>query len=255
MTRTPIATVFLVAILNLALQAPPPASAEEPARSTSPVVVELFTSQGCSSCPPADQLLAGLNAIAEKHGLPVYCLSFHVDYWDSLGWKDPYSAEQFTKRQHRYAAAFGSRKVYTPQMIVNGETEFVGSRANDARQAIEAGLAEPSAGALSLKAKLSADQTSAVVEYQVNQSQPGALLNVAVVQKQASNQIPRGENSGRELAHVQVVRTFQSIALKSDSGSLEIDVPTDVDAKALGIVAYVQDARSMQIRKAIAADF
>src|SRR5579872_5297720 len=92
-----------------------------------PVVIELFTSQGCSSCPAADKNLAELIEEAEKKGLPVYGLSFHVDYWNYIGWKDPYSRSEYTARQREYSSFLNSETVYTPQMIVNGEVEFVGS--------------------------------------------------------------------------------------------------------------------------------
>ena len=90
-------------------------------------VVELFTSEGCSSCPPADNLLGEIVKDAQKGQQRVYCLSFHVDYWNSLGWRDPYSDPAFSRRQREYARAFESVQVYTPQMVVNGSTGFVGS--------------------------------------------------------------------------------------------------------------------------------
>ena len=100
-------------------------------RSKGMAVIELFTSQGCSSCPSADRNLARIVESAERDGRPVYALSFHVDYWNSLGWRDPFSAEEFTQRQREYARKFQARSVYTPQMVVNGQVHFVGSRAAD----------------------------------------------------------------------------------------------------------------------------
>ena len=92
-----------------------------------PVIVELFTSQGCSSCPAADKNLTELLRKAELEGQPVYGLSFHVDYWNYIGWKDPYSSKQFTARQQAYRDHFEAESTYTPQMVVNGTTEFIGS--------------------------------------------------------------------------------------------------------------------------------
>ena len=103
-------------------------------------VVELFTSQGCSSCPPADAVLSRVDELAREKKLSVYVLSFHVDYWNRLGWTDPYSDDEFTRRQNQYAGLFRSNRVYTPQMIVNGQTEFVGSDAKRATQAIRRAL-------------------------------------------------------------------------------------------------------------------
>src|SRR5258708_28691391 len=92
-----------------------------------PVVIELFTSQGCSSCPAADKNLAEIIEKAEVNGQQVIGLSFHVDYWNYIGWKDPYSKAEFTERQRKYSAHMNSESVYTPQMIVNSEKEFIGS--------------------------------------------------------------------------------------------------------------------------------
>lgn len=248
MSRPQPVALSLILLLGFACRAHLPVRAEEPQQQhPSPVVVELFTSQGCSSCPPADKLLAGLNEIANKHRLPVYCLSFHVDYWNSLGWKDPYSSKQFSQRQRRYANALKSNRVYTPQMIVNGEAEFVGSRGNDARQAIETSLARPSTRSLRIKASLSSDKSNAIVEYEVDEKQTGMLLNVALVQQNATNKIPRGENAGRELAHVQVVRVFKAMPLEATSGSITIEVPTDLEAEAMSVVVYLQELQSLRI--------
>ena len=103
-------------------------------------VVELFTSQGCSSCPPADALLRKIHEYAEENKLPVYVLSFHVDYWNRLGWTDPYSDPTYTQRQRAYARHFGTDRVYTPQMIVGGEREFVGSNGKQAGVALQESL-------------------------------------------------------------------------------------------------------------------
>lgn len=246
-----VATVCLVfVVLFTAMSAWTVAADDQP---THAVVVELFTSQGCSSCPPADRLLAGLSEIAVKHQLPVYCLSFHVDYWNSLGWHDPYSSKQFTDRQHRYAAAFASRRVYTPQMIVNGETEFVGSRAKDARAAIEAGLSTPSKESVTLTSAVRADRR-VKIDYKVIGHDSNAVLNVAIVQKQAVNKVPRGENTGRELAHVCVVRSFETVQLAKPEGTLSAILPAGVDASDCSVIVFVQDPRTMRIGGASAAE-
>src|SRR5271167_1475342 len=106
-------------------------------------VVELFTSEGCSSCPPADAALAEMAANARKSGAPVFALAFHVDYWNYLGWTDRFSDAAYTRRQSDYARAFNTDQVYTPQMIVNGVDQFVGSDRDAAKRAIDAALAKP----------------------------------------------------------------------------------------------------------------
>ncbi|HEU4536787.1 MAG TPA: DUF1223 domain-containing protein, partial [Polyangiaceae bacterium] len=119
-------------------------------------LVELFTSEGCSSCPPADEALDELAVDAERRGLPVYALSFHVDYWNSLGWVDPFSTSAYTHRQEAYAGRAGSRGLYTPQMFVNGGEGFIGSDRGRARRDVDRalGAAPPAAPRLGLRVDL-----------------------------------------------------------------------------------------------------
>jgi hypothetical protein len=112
-------------------------------RARVPVVVELFTSEGCSSCPPADALLARLDKTQPVEGAEVIPLAMHVDYWNQLGWADPFSSHQFSERQGEYAAAFGKEDVYTPQMVVDGVKEFNGSNSSLARETIGKAAREP----------------------------------------------------------------------------------------------------------------
>ena len=150
-------TVLLVAVVFLALAARRPmvkGSANEglkdvpgasntPETPSTPVLVELFTSEGCSSCPPADALLSRIGQTQPVRGADIIALEEHVDYWDRLGWKDPFSSEAATDRQGDYGAAFGGSQVYTPQMIVDGRTEFVGSSDPDALRAIRTASQAP----------------------------------------------------------------------------------------------------------------
>lgn len=206
----PHAPIILAAALAVACLASRPPDAR-PATERGVALVELFTSEGCSSCPPADALLGRIAADAERGHLAVYALEFHVDYWDHLGWRDRFSSAVFTERQNTYAREFGLTSLYTPQMVVNGEREFVGSNEAEALRAIRDGLARTDAVAVTLNAKPTAQ---AVV---VNCSAPGApakaLLEIAWVDDRATSSPDRGENGGRTLYHVHVVRELQHVPL------------------------------------------
>jgi hypothetical protein len=182
-----------------------------------PVVVELFTSEGCSSCPPADALLARLDREQPVEGAEVIALAQHVDYWNSLGWADPYSSHDFSERQGEYAAAFGSEGVYTPQMIVDGRDEFPGGNSGKAFDAIAQAAREPK-GEVSLAR--AANQTDggdslrlSVRVERLPKLSDGDTADVllAITESNLSSDVARGENAGRKLVHVGVVRTLSKI--------------------------------------------
>ncbi len=227
--------------------------AEEQLPSTGPVVVELFTSQGCSSCPPADRLLTEINTLGQKNQLPIFCLSMHVDYWNSLGWKDPYSSRAFSERQRKYARSLQSR-VYTPQMVIHGQTEFVGSRGGDAKQAISAGLASPGPSSVQLEIAPSSNKQRLEILFTVSGNKPGTELVLALVQKEASNEIPRGENAGRTLGHVHVVRVLKSVPLEGLEGKAKLQVPAGLAPGDISVIGFLQDPRTMRIGGATAVD-
>ena len=202
-------------------------------------VVELFTSQGCSSCPPADRVLSKL---AQTIGAdqPVFLLSFHVDYWNRLGWDDPYSLAESTARQREYARAWASRQVYTPQMVVNGTWEFNGGSEQKARLAVKEGLAGKAAARIRLRSQVDGNAASAKIGFQIDGAVDNHRLNVALVSPEARNEVPRGENRGRKLSHVNVVRFFESHPLKQNSGQIELSIPADFDRESGVVIAYVQ---------------
>jgi hypothetical protein len=209
-------------------------------------LVELFTSQGCSSCPPADVVLKELTRTAEAQNQAIFTLSFHVDYWNSLGWKDPYSSKQFTDRQRRYGEVLRTESIYTPQMIVNGQTEFVGSNAGDARQVITKALeAVPE---LTLKAIARVTDNGTVrVEYTTSALPSSCVVNIALVRDVEPISVSKGENTGRKLAHTHVVRVFESFPLANQRGTHDVHVPNDAPARTYRIIAYVQDTRTLRI--------
>lgn len=169
-----------------------------------PVLVELFTSEGCSSCPTADAALARLAQQQPVEGVELIPLGFHVDYWDDLGWKDPYAAPEHGARQRRYAQGGDDNRVYTPQMVVDGERAFVG-REDEARVQVAAEARRPKVP-LHLTARVEGD--TLVVRVRTDAApEPGLELWTALAEDGLSTRVTRGENAGRTLAHAAVVRT------------------------------------------------
>ncbi|MGV9371967.1 DUF1223 domain-containing protein [Micromonospora tulbaghiae] len=202
-------------------------------------VVEMFTSQGCDSCPPAEEVLSEIDRDARERGERVYTLGFHVDYWDHLGWADPYGAQAHTLRQERYARTLRTGGLYTPQMIVNGTVEFVGSDRRQAGSAIDAALAASPGTPVTLSV-VTADAGHVVLDYETGALPEQARLNVAVVERALENDVPRGENAGRRLRQDTVVRAFCSTELNGERGRMEIDVPAAPDPRRASVVGYVQ---------------
>ncbi|MEQ8303465.1 MAG: DUF1223 domain-containing protein [Cyclobacteriaceae bacterium] len=201
-------------------------------------VIELFTSQGCSSCPPADRNLVTLLRDAKEKNIAVFGLSFHVDYWNYIGWRDPYSSKTYSERQRNYAKSIASQRVYTPQMIVNGSVEFVGSNTVKAGAAIQNALREKPKYRLSLKRKEMIGGSTLSVTYISNEEPHGEQLNIAVVEREVSNYVNNGENHGRTLNHTNVVKAFETISFKKE-GNFKIDL-SQIDSKA-SVIMYVQD--------------
>lgn len=214
--------------------------ASKPTASFEPIaVIELFTSQGCSSCPPADELLGKTIADAKTNGKKIFALSFHVDYWNRLGWKDPFSDSKYSQRQNDYVTTLKMESAYTPQMIVNGWDEFVGSDAN----VLSASLTK----ALSTSAKASFKSLSAnytpgkaiKVQYSLEGRYKGNKINFALVSLKETTTIERGENKGLTLTNENVVRQFATATASSEGEFQLITLTTPVKGNA-ALIAYVQ---------------
>ncbi|WP_433270412.1 DUF1223 domain-containing protein [Micromonospora vinacea] len=203
-------------------------------------VVEMFTSQGCNSCPPAEELLSEIERDARDRGQNVFGLGFHVDYWDDLGWPDQFADAAYTARQEAYARAFGTRGLYTPQMVVNGTVEFVGSDRRRAASAIMSAVASAATTPLALSiANLGSDRV--MVDYRAERPPERAMLHVAVVERGLDSDIARGENAGRTLRQDNVVRAFRSVGLDAERGQVELATPPDLDPRKASVVGYVQE--------------
>ena len=175
--------------------------------SKPPILLELFTSEGCSSCPPADALLRKLNGKVSSSGQLLIGLSEHVTYWNRLGWSDPFSSDQFTERQSGYAQRFHLEDVYTPQLVINGNTEVVGSNA----PRIERALAAQQSPALDLhitSVQVSGDHLELAYSAAFAPPAKQAELYVAVADDLDQSNVLRGENGGRSLTHVCVARSL-----------------------------------------------
>jgi hypothetical protein len=206
-------------------------------------VVELYTSEGCSSCPPAERILSDLAAEARTSHKPIYALELHVDYWNSLGWRDPFSAATYSERQRAYGEALGEEQVYTPQMIVNGTNAFVGSNRTRADAAIVAGLAKDSRVAIEVASRRHGD--TLWIDYRTSSAPTGAVLVVAWVALREVVRVPRGENAGRTLVHANVVRGLRVEPLDpSGRGVLELRRPSSEPGE---VIAFVQDPHSLEI--------
>lgn len=215
----PYATLSLFALTLALLLAPScPAGEMRPL-----VLVELFTSEGCSSCPSADKLLAELYDSQPVDDVTIVPMAFHVDYWDRLGWKDPFGDASYSRRQRAYAGLLKSDSVYTPQMIVNGTEGFVGSDRGAAQKAIaQAGKA--ALPAIEVAPSLEGGKVNLALSV-TGVSATDGILWAAVVEDGLESDVKRGENSGRQLKHQAVVRTFQGEAyVPAASGEDKVSV-------------------------------
>ncbi|WP_295120225.1 thioredoxin family protein [uncultured Chitinophaga sp.] len=207
-------------------------------------VVELFTSEGCSSCPPADKILEQL----EQQHLDgqLYVLAFHVDYWDHQGWKDRFSDKTYSLRQQQYASWLNVRTVYTPQLIVNGSSEHIGSDASAVSNVINHQLQQPASRSLKLEGKV--DGKRLTVQHNLN-SVTGSNLVVTLVQRQARSRVKAGENAGSDLAHVQIVRAMKQVPPETGK-DVVLSLPSDYDKQQWEVIGFVQDRQTGKITDA-----
>ena len=226
------------------------------------VVVELFTSEGCSSCPPADQLLSRLevprygNALRTKQvvmiapGIDVIALGEHVDYWDDLGWKDRYSSPLFSARQQDYGRAFHLESVYTPQIVVNGRKEVLGSDPRAVQDAIRSAAKEPQAR---VALAMASPQTVSFSISRLPQDSHEAEILLGITEGGLTSPIYGGENVGRQLRHAAVVRTLTSLGRldpKSPgeySATAQINLRPEWNRANLKLVLFLQDRANRHI--------
>jgi hypothetical protein len=230
---------------------------------STPVVVELFTSEGCSSCPPADALLAKLESAQPVAGARILAIEEHVDYWNHLGWVDPFSSSEWTGRQQDYAAALRGGGEYTPQMVVGGRDQFVGSRSDLAGQAIERARQLPVAVVSLTPAGEAGEEEPrfAVRVEKVALLSPGdkAEVSILVTETGLASAVTAGENQGRDLHHASVLRSLRRIGTadtKNDTafaGTVSLKLKPQWKRDNLTAVVLVQEKKSRHILGAASA--
>ena len=237
----------------------PEGAARTPDPQSTPVLVELFTSEGCSSCPPADALLSRLSRSQPVVGANIIALEEHVTYWDDEGWKDPFSADTMTERQKEYAHAFGGKEIYTPQMIVDGRTEFVGSFGKEALRAIDSASRKPKPAIhLSWQAN---DALAIHIDPLPNLGAGDSpQIFFAIAEDMLHSDVKTGENAGRALEHTGVVRQLVSLekAAASQEGfsaTIPVHAAREWNRSNLRAVVFVQERRSRQILALAAIPF
>ncbi|HEX6426185.1 MAG TPA: DUF1223 domain-containing protein [Niastella sp.] len=209
-------------------------------------VLELFTSEGCSSCPPADELIARMQK--EAGDKPIYILAYHVDYWNRLGWKDKFSDPLYSKRQYNYSQQF-SGQVYTPQVIINGQSEFVGSNELAVNSKVKEALNGNTATTLSIQGQQQSGKIK--FDYQITGNAGKNQLLIAVVQKHAVSKVEKGENKGRTLSHAQIVRSLHSFDVRSGGqGAGQISLPGDFNTEDWECIGMIQDPETGKIEAA-----
>jgi hypothetical protein len=215
-----------------------------------PILVELFTSEGCSSCPPADAFLQKLDE-QPVAGAEFVVLSEHVDYWNHDGWNDPYSSSDLTDRQRNYATRFHLESVYTPQMVLDGSKQILGSDVSQAQEAIAKALLQPKIALRISNVTLAQNRLRAHLETALLVPSSGVRTTdvyVALALNHAESQVLRGENANRRLTHIAVVRKLLKVG-KVRSGEqfvreIELKVESSYDPRNLRVVAFLQDPDS-----------
>lgn len=206
-------------------------------------VLELFTSEGCSSCPSADQLMGKIGQQYKDQS--VYILAYHVDYWNNLGWKDKFSSTENSKRQQQYAQTLHSQ-IYTPQLVVNGKKEFVGSDENAIENAIQTALLNSNNTKIDLSATVTEKEIN--VNFKTSENNSQNKLLITLVEKKSSTDVQKGENEGRHLIHWQIVHQQNQVSLKNSSeGATSFKLPENFNPAHWEIIGLIQNMKTGEI--------
>jgi hypothetical protein len=231
---------MLVAVAVLGLCGILPASAQ------SPVVVELFTSEGCSSCPPADAILVDLDRQSAQSGRDLILLGEHVDYWNYIGWTDRFSSAQFSQRQNDYARSFHLGSAYTPQMVIDGRVQFVGNESSEVHRKIDEAAKEPKPAQVLLQWEKPGRLHVAVQSHSASQ----AKVLLGVTEDGLSTNVGGGENGGRTLHHAAVVRQLREVGSTGKNAfdsTVDVPIHPDWNPAKLKVVVLLQDSANNRI--------
>jgi len=216
-----------------------------------PIVLELFTSQGCSSCPPADELLGRL---AERKD--VIALSLHVDYWNYLGWSDPFSSAAFTQRQQSYVRQLKARSAYTPMLVVDGESHCVGSQVQEVEALLRQAQSRKRLGHLQVTPKLEGNKLAIDLEVTLGEATDKKLdLLVAITERKIETPVRSGENANHKLANYHVTRRLEKVGkvakgAGTSSYHLDVELGKGWQKENLEVVAFLQESGSLAIQGA-----
>jgi hypothetical protein len=230
-------------------------------KPSQPVVVELFTSEGCSSCPPADALLLKLETSQSVAGANVIAIEEHVDYWNHDGWIDPYSSADWTQRQIDYVTHFKDKEPYTPQQIIDGQVELIGGQEDKTAQAVAQAVAQPKTEVTLATANSSSDGTQLNVrigKLTGGTDRDSAEVWLAITESGLTSSVDAGENAGKNLRHASVLRSLHKIGVanaKNDSAfesSQKVKFKSSWNRQHLQLAVFIQEKKSMKILGAAA---
>ncbi len=252
-----VAVILLACVLGVLLSAEHRAQTSTVETKREPVIVELFTSEGCSTCPPADALLARLEDEQPVAGAEAIALEEHVDYWNHQGWVDPYSSAEWTMRQQEYVAAFKGDGAYTPQMVVDGRAQFIGSRIREVMAGIGEASRAPKASVvvapMNPARNLTQQFTVSVEKLVGGTSGDTAEVWLVITEKGLHSEVNRGENAGKDVHHASIVRWMRKVgvvdrkSLTSFTGNISVKLKPVWKLENLRVVALVQEKKSRRI--------
>jgi hypothetical protein len=212
------------------------------------VLVEFFTSEGCSSCPEADEFATKIRQIADSNNLPVHTLDWHVDLWDKSGWKDPFSDSTYTHRQVQLALRNGQKAMFTPMAFVNGKGALPGGARGEIGKMIQTELAKPSDHYLSYSANWMADQKMLLMEYEIAGIPDSCDVFFILVEKEVQSMVTGGENKGKLLSHHNVVRYVDMNTRGTANGTSIFKFKTDdIDFTKYRLFGFLQHKSTFQI--------